>query len=323
MPSALTINSLKLLRRYFLVLKPDTSLFGRNWKMFSNKQYSNSIIYDRLISEKPCMIARFGANELNCLVNYLGVKGKDQYKSYTGYISSQTPEWWWNKSLLANMHNNAGFFPGTIEKVEQFCELMLNDIKELDILGSWLKQEIFFQKELENVKKVVLEDLEPFFSENPWTRALEGKKVLVVHPFAETIEAQYKNRELLFDNNLLPYFDLKTIKAVQSIAGQKTQFSDWFQALDFMKGEIDKLDYDICIIGAGAYGFPLAAHVKRKGKKAIHLAGITQFLFGIKGKRWENYIVWPYTNLYNEYWVRPSQNEKPRNAQSVENACYW
>ena len=90
-----------------------------------------------------------------------------------------------------------------------------------------------------------------------------------------------------------------------------------------MKKEIDKIDYDICIVGAGAYGFPLAAHVKRSGKKAIHLAGVTQLLFGIKGSRWENFIVWPYMNLFNEHWIRPLGIEKPKNANQVEGACYW
>ena len=53
-----------------------------------------------------------------------------------------------------------------------------------------------------------------------------------------------------------------------------------------MKSEIDKCDYDVCLIGCGAYGFPLAAHVKHKGKQAIHLGGTLQLLFGIKGNRW-------------------------------------
>ena len=57
---------------------------------------------------------------------------------------------------------------------------------------------------------------------------------------------------------------------------------------DLPEAILDKQDYDICLIGAGAYGFPLAAHVKRKGKKAIHLGGALQLLFGVKGKRWED-----------------------------------
>ena len=81
----------------------------------------------------------------------------------------------------------------------------------------------------------------------------------------------------------------------------------------------------ICLIGAGAYGLPLAAHVKRMGKKGIHLGGTVQLLFGIKGKRWENnyHKVYDYTTLFNEEWVRPNKLEVPQNAQSVEEACYW
>ena len=200
---------------------------------------------------------------------------------------------------------------------------MLDCIPDVDILGSWLNNESFFFEELKNAKRIVLEDMEPFFTTNPWTKALEGKKVLVVHPFAKSIVKQYKKRELIFENNLLPKFELKAIKAVQSLGGQHPDFKDWFEALNFMKQKIDSTDYDICIIGAGAYGFPLAAHVKRQGKKSIHLAGVTQLLFGIKGKRWENYIVWPYMNLFNEHWVRPDDSEKPKTAKKVEEACYW
>lgn len=323
MPNQLIIKSLKSIRKLHQLTSPDSSAFGRNWKMFSHKEYSNELIYNQLISNKPCMIARFGSTEILCLTNYLGVKHPNTFKNYKSFVKSQTPPWWWEASTIRQMQQWSGFFPESVSKIEQFCELMLNDIPQVDILGSWLKQESFFQKELGNVKRIVLEDMEPFFASNHWTRALEGKKVLVVHPFTETIEHQYLKRKSLFENNLLPAFELKTIQAVQSIAGVKTEFADWFEALESMKNKIDNTDYDICIIGAGAYGFPLAAHVKRMGKKAIHLAGVTQLLFGIKGKRWENYIVWPYMNLYNEHWVRPGEHEKPKNAQVVEGACYW
>ena len=314
---------LKVLRQLYHILYPDSSAFGRNWKMFSAKEYANELIYQKLIDEKPCMLARFGSTEMLCLTNYLGVTQHKKFKNYKSYIKSQTPPWWWEASTIQQMQQWSGFFPAKINKIEQFCELMLNDIPQLDILGSWLKEESFVSKEMGNAKKLVLEDIEPFFSPNPWTRALEGKKVLVLHPFDETIKQQYLKRKLLFENNLLPNFELKTIKAVQSIAGVQTEFSDWFEALEFMKAQINSIDYDICIIGAGAYGFALAAHVKRMGKKAIHLGGVTQLLFGIKGKRWEEYVVWPYTNLYNEHWVRPGEKEKPKNAEVVEGACYW
>jgi len=314
---------LKTLKHLHSIAKPNSSAFGRNWHMFPNKEYSSELITQVILSDEPTMIARLGSTELMCMMNYIGVKNPEKYKSIKGYVKNQTPPWWWNKSTINQMQKWSGFFPPKIDKIEQFCEMMISDLENVDILGSWLKEESFFSDELSNSKKVMLEDLEPFFTSNPWTKALEGKKVLVVHPFSETIKSQYEKREQLFDNGLLPEFELEVIPAVQSIAGQETEFEDWFQALDFMKAEIAKKEFDVCILGCGAYGFPLASFIKNMGKKAIHLGGSTQLLFGIKGQRWEQYIVYPYSNLFNENWVRPSSTETPQRAKSVEGGCYW
>lgn len=285
---------------------------------------ASKLIYDMLMEDKPCMIARFGSTELATMVNYLGVKQAD--KSVINYISGKSNAWWWNDNILQQMQNWSGFFPPKQDKIVRFCELMLEDMKELDVLGCWLEHEKLFENELTYVKKVWLLNIEPFWSEIPWTAALENKKVLVVHPFAATIEQQYKKREQLFKKIVLPQFELKTIKAVQSIAMEKTEFNDWFHALEYMKNEIDKHDYDICLIGAGAYGFPLAAHVKRSGKKAVHVGGSLQLFFGIRGKRWETgdyQNKFNYPALFNDDWVRPSELEKPIKSEVVEGACYW
>lgn len=314
--------TLQALRRLNLQLNPGASSFGRNWNMMPAKEYSSDLIYRELMANKPSMIARLGSTEATCMANYLGVKNPAQ-KSYKGFIKDNSPKWWWDKGIMQQMENWSGFFPANPDTLEKFSELMLNDMPKTDILGSWLKEEAFFKKELAGARKVMLEDLEPFFAPNPWTRALAGKRVLVVHPFAETIQLQFEAKDKIFPDGLLPDFELLTIKAVQSIAGEKTAFKDWFEALDHMKAQIAATRFDICILGCGAYGFPLAAFIKDSGKKAIHLGGVTQLLFGIKGSRWEQYVVYPYANLYNEYWVRPGDKERPKNADIVENACYW
>ena len=130
---------------------------------------------------------------------------------------------------------------------------------------------------------------------------------------------------MLFRNNLLPKFELKTIKAVQTVANEKSQFKTWFEALDFMKQQMDKIDYDIVLIGCGAYGLHLAAHAKRMGKKVIHLGGALQICFGIIGKRYENpkQANGIYLKLFNEHWVRPMNEEKPKHSILVENDSYW
>jgi hypothetical protein len=323
---------------YILFLKTLRKIYRHFFKIKNNRtlceqdpEKAFSLIYNALLIDKPIMIARFGSTEMACLCNYVGVKQSD--KNIFKFINGKAQPWWWESSIINQMQNWSGFFPPQINEIEKFCNLMLTDMKDVDVLGSWLNNEELFKTELK-AKKVHLRLLEPFWSNIPWTMVLKDKKVLVVHPFEKSIYNQYNKRKTLFKNmDLLPEFkSLTVIKAVQSLGQEDHRFKDWFEALDYMKNEIDKVDYDICLIGAGAYGFHLSAHVKRTGKKAIHLGGALQLLFGIKGKRWESetYGVkeWGipsgfYSSLINENWIRPIEEERPKNAEKVENGCYW
>ena len=287
---------------------------------------TSSHIREKLLSPEPCMLSRFGAVEIGCVVNYLGIY--HQKRKIIKYIKGEAFPWWWEEETMYPMRNNAGFFSATPELLKRFSEMMIEDMPLIDILASWRFEEEYFSKELQNAYKIDFEPYNPFWSDVPWTAALENKKVLVVHPFAETIQKQYLRKELIHkDPRVLPTFDLQTIKAIQTIGNQGDgRFETWFDALEFMKSEIDKRDYDVCLLGCGAYGMPLAAHVKRSGKKAVHLGGSLQLLFGIRGARWENSnynATYNYSKLMNEFWVKPSATETPSKAQQVEEGCYW
>ena len=150
-------------------------------------------IVNLLLSEKPCMIARFGSIELTVIVRYLGML---KYKSkYMSYILGETPNWWWEKNLMKSIQNNAGFINPTPENLKKFSVRMMEDMQLVDILGSWCKEELLFKAELNNALKVRLRYLEPFWGDSPWTKALKDKKVLIIHPFAETVMKQYEKRE--------------------------------------------------------------------------------------------------------------------------------
>jgi len=303
-----------------------------------NRQVANGMIYDLLASDKQCMIARFGTTELNCINNYLCVHSSKSYlRRIIDFITDETHTPWWNKEHFHTMSVCSGIFPESQEIAERFSERYLEDIPEIDMLASYQYLEKFMPTR-KDVVKVQLETIYPFFVEKPWTRLLKGKRVLVIHPFEQTIRQQYTKRELLFDNpDVLPKFELITMKAVQTIAGNKSEFKDWFEALEYMERQIDKIDFDIALIGCGAYGLPLAAYVKRIGKKAVHFGGGLQLLFGIMGNRWVEgypkispwnylpgvYIDIDYTPLFNEHWCYPLPVDTPRNAQVVEGACYW
>ena len=272
-----------------------------------NKTEGNNLLYEKILSGEPFMAARFGATEIKAIL----------YPSLPKILKI-----FLKKRILRRMFTLSGFFPSTEENIIKFSSLSTNDINDLDILGSWRIEEFFYRNELCNVNIVKLESLEPYLNNNPWSQLLKNKNVLVVHPFAETIIEQYKKKDLLFSNkDILPDFNLDVIKAVQSLSGEKNSFDDWFQALDFMKNQISKKNFDIALIGCGAYGFPLAAHVKRLGKQTIHMGGSLQLLFGIKGRRWDNDPI--IGKLYNESWVRPRIEDKPTYSKLVENDCYW
>lgn len=265
-----------------------------------------------LLSGKPCMIARFGSIELQ---NFIEEKLKIERKK---------------ENRHAVLCKNAGFFPNVDHEFQRFSNCMEEAVKSVDIQGVWwLPYEGWTIKKLfpQNSKIAEARYLEPWFCpQSPWTRALQGKKVLVIHPMVDTIEKQYINRKEIFagHEDYLPYFELLTLKAVQTQADATDErFGNWFEALDYMHRETQKLDFDIAIIGCGAYGYPLASMIKKDGKQALHLGGVVQAMFGIKGKRWEEDSLSVVHDLYNEFWVRPEIKEIPKGAEKIEGACYW
>lgn len=274
----------------------------------------NQVIYDRLISNEPFLAARFGSTELlNMRVYDFPVRGKYNINFHFNHLC----EW-------------SGFFPNDYSLLKDFVELEKQSASEIDVMAIWFHAfEDYYIKKLMSpeVKCTYLLNFEPWSAPAcPWSSALKGKKVLVIHPFTETIRSQYQKREKIFPGtDILPEFELKTLKAVQTLAGNKDdRFSTWFEALEWMYQEAMKIDFDIAIIGCGAYGMPLAAKVKKAGKQAIHLAGATQLLFGIRGKRWDTDPAFEYVRKwYNDDWIYPSEDDKPLNAKKVEGGCYW
>jgi len=270
---------------------------------------ANEQLYEMINCGKPFMVGRFGSTEMNSIIQVI----KSELK--LGKIRDIE-----RKSLFIN----AGFFPNDEAHFKEFAELNLSlcsDIDILAILNSRLEDYVV-KRYMKTTRVASLIFIEPYYFEKPWSRALRGKKVLVIHPFSETIKAQYQKSEMLFENKeILPPFELITLKAVQTIAGNKTEFRTWFDALNYMFEKAMSIDFDVAIIGCGAYGLPLALKLKQAGKQAIHMGGATQILFGIKGGRWDHHTV--ISKLYNQNWIRPGKEEIPEGSNLVEAACYW
>lgn len=286
----------------------------KRYKYFGKKIFgydkASEIIYEKITTGQPFLAARFGDAELRALV-YTLEKNIGLRESFPEYIKTA-------------MHRNAGFFPADDNYLVKFGNLLWESSKEVDVFGVWynLLEDYVIHNTSPDAELVELEGLEPYRSNIPWSRALKGKKVLVVHPFEESIKQQYLKRDYLFkDPNVLPEFELITYKAIQTNAGATCEYDTWFDALEKMYNDIKELDFDVAIVGCGAYGLPLSAMIKKLNKQVIHLAGATQILFGIRGQRWD---ARPEMQQYfNEHWTRPLESERPKDAQKVEGGCYW
>lgn len=293
----------------------------------SFNESSNQIIKKALNSSEPKLICRFGSVELAAIINYLFIEYNKEspVREFFRFAFCKTPySDEWDSEVLHALKHNAGFFPiDNPTFPNEFAKLYLDIFGQIDVLGSWRQHEKWIQGRLEKAQKVRLADLEPHRHEDPWISVLQNKRVLVVHPFSKSIEQQYSKRDKIFPERpeLLPEFDLQTLKSPQTLAGNCYGYASWFDALEEMRRKISQLSFDVAIVGCGAYGMPVAAYIKSLGKKALQLGGHTQFLFGIKGRRWEEH---PSFNKYiNNDWIKPLPEEIPPMHKTVEGGCYW
>ena len=313
MKSKITMLILEIKGQIFRVLRHIPVIGNKIWcthygnQPIMNIKEGREVLKNAIKEGKPFMAARFGTTEGAALYQYHRMN----------LLKSK-----YDNSHLKRMCNNAGFFPEDKSYLFKWAELETEACSSVDLLGTmnFLGEEYIVKKYCSHAELMPNGGLGS--ATYGWAPVLEGKKVLVIHPFAETIENQYLNhREEIFPGtNALPLFDLQCIKAVQTIADESDErFLNWFEALDYMTEEIKNKDFDVALIGCGAYGFLLASRVKEMGKIAVHMGGSLQTLFGIKGNRWDKNESVP----YNDAWVYPSEKETPKGFEKVEGGCYW
>jgi len=285
---------------------------------------ASSRIAGEINARRPLLVSRFGTTE-STLIQYFLENEKDGKCNFPGSL----------KDLITK---NSGFYPSSDENLSQFCQESLEKMGEIDLLGVrahpiehqyWKLEDLMISSATPDAVFVDLEELSPIGRTDSWTKHLSGKNVLVIHPFANTIKSQFEKRERIFPNSgFLPDMELQVIRAVQSAGTNQTLagFPNWFSARDAMIAEIRAREFDIALIGAGAYGMFLGAECKRLGKQAIHIGGATQLLFGILGRRWTQEVGTSSQEVkkyVNEHWVSAAKDEIPEGERTVEGGGYW
>lgn len=281
---------------------------------------ANLAIAAAIESRTPYCVARFGNDEFETLEKFRRASNLSVSRSALEILALGDPFF----SLIRSRRRaeKAGLKPLARPTVEKFFRLTTKSFSEVNLLASWVRGESHYSEFFDQARFCVLSEIEPYRSPTPWTQALEGKKVLVVHPFDESIQKQFtENRTKLFPGlNVLPLFDLLTYRPPRLHFGEIRDAAHWFQLFDEMVSETSALDFDVAIIGAGPFGLPLAAALKRCGKVAVQLGGATQLLFGITGKRWE--LDADIGRLKNQCWVKPAPSETPSLSER-NRSPYW
>ena len=145
----------------------------------------NALIEQLVMAAKPALVSRLGAAEVSCLRHY-STRRQGQHP-----IPYRT-------RVVTKMSTNAGFYPAVDDLLDDFCRTYLDAASLIDVLGVWYNpfEEVVANETCPSARLVPLTALEPYYYAGPWSRALQGLRVLVVHPFAASIRENYEANQV-------------------------------------------------------------------------------------------------------------------------------
>lgn len=260
-------------------------------------------------------IAHYLKNNISCAVGKIGITELN--------LIQCCMQRYYPPNIIKDATNIAGIYPQEI--FDEFIQMYTKDLLLLNAMPIWNKVipklEHNICKKI-NAYPIQLTDIEPYFHNPPWSLQLKDKRVLIISPFVDSIKQQYQIKDKIWPQNILPDFELLTIKYPHAkTTNPSSSFNTTFEAINYAKEKMDQINYDVALVGCGGASIPLAIHAKRCKKIGIHLGGPLQILFGIRGARWDS--IKEFHKFFNEHWVRPSLQETPIVKEIVEGGCYW
>ena len=173
-----------------------------------------------------------------------------------------------------------------------------------------------------NIKNFVLLNGTTFSERIPLIFSrIAGKKVLVISSFAGLIEKQYETENIFKTGIDFPEISVLNTVNFPYCFLNNGPHSNYFETLEHVFNQIKANDFDIALLGCGAYGHMLTHKIHAElGKEAIYVGGTITNLFGILSSRERD----AGKVKTNEYWISEIPNEyKPANYKEIENGCYW
>jgi hypothetical protein len=310
-------NTPRLRRIRLLKLSPPVERYGARPVM--DAASGNLMLLDHVSNSRPIAAGKIGDTELEILLKFEAFR--DDADAFFRSTTDEGHEF----DLL---YLNCGVFPKRQDILTRWAQTYLGAISNMDLLGVWYNkgERQIVTKYAPTAALTTITAVEPYYHDVPWTQALEGKRVLVVSPFEDSIirqRARCSGQDLFPDNpTVFPDFELKVVRSPFSAALVPPSYEDWHAALAAMEARIAAVDFDICLVGAGAYSLPICSFVRTDlGRSAVHLGGAMQILFGIKGRRWDAHPT--ISKLFNEHWTRPLAHERPKGRWKNDGGAYW
>ncbi len=161
--------------------------------------------------------------------------------------------------------------------------------------------------------------------EGRWTlfrafaEALSGRRVLVISPFARSIVGNFDRRKRFFKHYDYPDFELLTLNVPITYADLPADHypdQDWFATATALQQQIQKMDFDVALMGCGSYAMALGVFIEQTmRRKAVFVGGVLQLFFGLMGRRYMN----PYflDQINAEAFIRPVEADRYREQVNV------
>jgi hypothetical protein len=291
--------------------------------LIQNSQYIKDIITN---STEPFFIGRIAGIELK-IAQIIETHIKSTYNPIDII----------GKSNLLELENNAGIKITSPESLIKYTTSLINAYDSCTIIAEWPKDGQVFvatgmgqqliSSRLPKTPKISALALEPYYFDdlNSWMPALTGKRILIIHPFAKTLQKQIPHFDRLFPGRIwFKDCEFQFIQPPLTLAGNHED-RDWethYTAFISSPAFKELKDFDVALIAAGGYGMLISNHIYTTLKKSVmYIGGALQIFFGVIGKRWFNNR--DILNLTNDDWIRPIKEDKPPNFVKVERGCYW
>jgi len=298
-----------------------------NNKLLSPKVKPNSAFYYKPLIQKSEALNLLNGSKNGCAFAKIGTTELQALENIERKMTFGIPSLSWKKASQ-RLFLESGVFPKTRKQFDEFIEIYQKSIAGLDGITLWQEDPFLSAFEHEIAAKhcpLALKLQSTVFWPFSVLPFLSDLKWLVVSPFVRSMQKQLPNMKNIFKK----FSWADSIEGIQRSCQfvrcplfsymEPSPFQTWSQGLEKLLEQILVHEFDLAIVGAGAWSLPLVTEIKNAGRKAMHFGGATQLFFGIRGKRWDHYI---YDHL-NEYWIRPLPGDTPKGHKVKEDGCYW